>query len=82
MVFFVLNLFIWGQKSSGGYLSSFALGPLGLGFCWQSVNSHSGAVPFTTMFAILVLWFGISASSPVTAEICDCGAGEVLDHRS
>merc|ERR1712113_1076516 len=34
-VFFVLNLFIWGQKSSG-------------------------AVPFTTMFALLVLWFGIS----------------------
>merc|ERR1719162_2571089 len=35
MIFFVLNLFIWGQKSSG-------------------------AVPFTTMFALLVLWFGIS----------------------
>jgi transmembrane 9 superfamily protein 2/4 len=35
IVFFVLNLFIWGQKSSG-------------------------AVPFTTMFALLVLWFGIS----------------------
>lgn len=34
-VFFVLDLFIWGQKSSG-------------------------AVPFTTMFAVLVLWFGIS----------------------
>jgi transmembrane 9 superfamily protein 2/4 len=34
-VFFVLDLFIWGQKSSG-------------------------AVPFTTMFALLVLWFGIS----------------------
>merc|ERR1719324_229806 len=34
-VFFILNLFIWGQKSSG-------------------------AVPFTTMFALLVLWFGIS----------------------
>merc|ERR1711935_576730 len=34
-VFFVLNLLIWGQKSSG-------------------------AVPFTTMFALLVLWFGIS----------------------
>mmetsp|Transcript_100178 Transcript_100178/g.188759 ORF Transcript_100178/g.188759 Transcript_100178/m.188759 type:complete len:635 (+) Transcript_100178:60-1964(+) len=34
-VFFVLNLFIWGQKSSG-------------------------AVPFTTMFAVLILWFGIS----------------------
>jgi len=34
-VFFVLNLFIWGQKSSG-------------------------AVPFVTMFAVLVLWFGIS----------------------
>ncbi|CAJ1335546.1 unnamed protein product [Effrenium voratum] len=34
-VFFVLNLFIWGQKSSG-------------------------AVPFSYMFAILVLWFGIS----------------------
>merc|ERR1719433_2446320 len=34
-VFFVLNLFIWGQKSSG-------------------------AVPFTTMFLLLVLWFGIS----------------------
>jgi len=34
-VFFVLNLFIWGQKSSG-------------------------AVPFTTMFALLCLWFGIS----------------------
>merc|ERR1719174_3542554 len=33
--FFVLNLFIWGEKSSG-------------------------AVPFVTMFAILVLWFGIS----------------------
>lgn len=35
LVFFILNLFIWGQKSSG-------------------------AVPFTTMFALLVLWFGIS----------------------
>merc|ERR1711990_95140 len=34
-VFFVLNLLIWGQQSSG-------------------------AVPFTTMFALLVLWFGIS----------------------
>merc|ERR1719456_1336198 len=34
-VFFLLNLLIWGEKSSG-------------------------AVPFTTMFAILVLWFGIS----------------------
>jgi len=33
--FFVLNLFIWGQRSSG-------------------------AVPFSTMFAVLVLWFGIS----------------------
>merc|ERR1719215_1606650 len=35
LIFFVLNLFIWGQRSSG-------------------------AVPFTTMFAVLVLWFGIS----------------------
>jgi len=35
LVFFILNLLIWGQKSSG-------------------------AVPFTTMFALLVLWFGIS----------------------
>merc|ERR1719316_489065 len=35
LIFFVLNLFIWGEKSSG-------------------------AVPFTTMFAILTLWFGIS----------------------
>mmetsp|Transcript_12536 Transcript_12536/g.36513 ORF Transcript_12536/g.36513 Transcript_12536/m.36513 type:complete len:623 (+) Transcript_12536:65-1933(+) len=35
LIFFVLNLFIWGTKSSG-------------------------AVPFTTMFALLVLWFGIS----------------------
>eukprot|EP00406_Dinophysis_acuminata_P043499 CAMPEP_0179311090 /NCGR_PEP_ID=MMETSP0797-20121207/52504_1 /TAXON_ID=47934 /ORGANISM="Dinophysis acuminata, Strain DAEP01" /LENGTH=647 /DNA_ID=CAMNT_0021020847 /DNA_START=67 /DNA_END=2008 /DNA_ORIENTATION=- len=34
-VFFILNLFIWGSKSSG-------------------------AVPFSTMFALLVLWFGIS----------------------
>mmetsp|Transcript_11630 Transcript_11630/g.19074 ORF Transcript_11630/g.19074 Transcript_11630/m.19074 type:complete len:621 (-) Transcript_11630:107-1969(-) len=34
-IFFVLNLFIWGQKSTG-------------------------AVPFTTMFAIVILWFGIS----------------------
>jgi len=34
-IFFVLNLLIWGEKSSG-------------------------AVPFTTMFALLVLWFGIS----------------------
>lgn len=34
-VFFVLNLFIWGEHSSG-------------------------AVPFTTMFAVLLLWFGIS----------------------
>jgi len=34
-VFFVMNLMIWGEKSSG-------------------------AVPFTTMFAIVVLWFGIS----------------------
>merc|ERR1719247_2726372 len=34
-VFFILNLLIWGQKSSG-------------------------AAPFTTLFAILVLWFGIS----------------------
>jgi len=35
VIFFVLNLFIWGTRSSG-------------------------AVPFTTMFALLVLWFGIS----------------------
>merc|ERR1719230_699579 len=35
VIFFVLNLCIWGEKSSG-------------------------AVPFTTMFALLVLWFGIS----------------------
>merc|ERR1712007_60535 len=35
VIFFFLNLLIWGQKSSG-------------------------AVPFTTMFALLVLWFGIS----------------------
>jgi len=35
IVFFILNLFIWEQKSSG-------------------------AVPFITMFAVLVLWFGIS----------------------
>jgi transmembrane 9 superfamily member 2/4 len=35
LIFFILNLFIWGQKSSG-------------------------AVPFGTMFALLVLWFGIS----------------------
>merc|ERR1719333_1111569 len=35
MIFFVLNLFIWGQKSSG-------------------------AVPFTTMVAMICLWFGIS----------------------
>merc|ERR1719254_75895 len=34
-IFFVLNLFIWGQKSSG-------------------------AVPFTTMLALMALWFGIS----------------------
>jgi transmembrane 9 superfamily protein 2/4 len=34
-VFFILNLFLWGEKSSG-------------------------AVPFGTMFALLVLWFGIS----------------------
>eukprot|EP00927_Polykrikos_kofoidii_P055467 TRINITY_DN49717_c0_g1_i1.p1 TRINITY_DN49717_c0_g1~~TRINITY_DN49717_c0_g1_i1.p1 ORF type:complete len:653 (-),score=106.61 TRINITY_DN49717_c0_g1_i1:194-2083(-) len=34
-IFFVLNLFIWGTRSSG-------------------------AVPFTTMFALLILWFGIS----------------------
>merc|ERR1739848_368415 len=35
LVFFVLDMMIWGQRSLG-------------------------AVPFTTMFAILVLWFGIS----------------------
>merc|ERR1712057_97234 len=34
-IFFTLDMFIWGQKSSG-------------------------AVPFATMFALLVLWFGIS----------------------
>lgn len=34
-LFFVLNLMIWGQKSSG-------------------------AVPFTTMFVLLMLWFGVS----------------------
>merc|ERR1712087_1037574 len=35
LLFFVLNCFVWGEKSSG-------------------------AVPFGTMFALLVLWFGIS----------------------
>jgi len=35
LLFFFLNLFIWGAKSSG-------------------------AVPFASMFALLVLWFGIS----------------------
>jgi transmembrane 9 superfamily protein 2/4 len=34
-VFFILNFFIWGEKSAG-------------------------AVPFTTMFAILLLWFCVS----------------------
>ena len=34
-IFLILNLFIWGQKSSG-------------------------AVPFTTLLAVLCLWFGIS----------------------
>jgi hypothetical protein len=34
-IFFVLNMFIWGQKSSG-------------------------AVPFGTLFALLVMWLGIS----------------------
>jgi transmembrane 9 superfamily protein 2/4 len=34
-IFFVLNLLVWGKKSSG-------------------------AVPFTTLFAVLCLWFGIS----------------------
>jgi len=34
-IFFLLNLAIWGQKSSG-------------------------AVPFSTLFAVLVLWFGVS----------------------
>eukprot|EP00930_Biecheleria_cincta_P087280 TRINITY_DN7652_c0_g1_i1.p1 TRINITY_DN7652_c0_g1~~TRINITY_DN7652_c0_g1_i1.p1 ORF type:complete len:617 (-),score=110.00 TRINITY_DN7652_c0_g1_i1:77-1927(-) len=34
-IFFLLNLCIWGEASSG-------------------------AVPFTTMFALLVLWFGVS----------------------
>jgi len=34
-IFFVLNLCVWGKKSSG-------------------------AVPFATMFALLVLWFGVS----------------------
>lgn len=34
-IFFVLNMLIWGQRSSG-------------------------AVPFTTMFALVLLWFGIS----------------------
>eukprot|EP00913_Durusdinium_trenchii_P020920 g19656.t1 len=34
-IFFLLNLCIWGEKSSG-------------------------AVAFTTLFAILVLWFGVS----------------------
>jgi len=35
VIFFCLDLFVWGTESSG-------------------------AVPFTTMFALLVLWFGIS----------------------
>merc|ERR1712159_148673 len=35
-VFFVLNLMIWGQKSSG-------------------------AVPFGTLFALLLMWFGLSS---------------------
>ncbi|KAG0453817.1 hypothetical protein HPP92_025121 [Vanilla planifolia] len=35
VIFFVLNVLIWGEKSSG-------------------------AVPFTTMFALVLLWFGIS----------------------
>merc|ERR1719229_1638925 len=35
VIFFILNLFIWGQKSSGAF-------------------------PFSTMFALLVLWFGVS----------------------
>ena len=34
-IFFVLNLFVWGEKSSG-------------------------AVPFTTLLALLILWFGVS----------------------
>jgi len=36
-IFFVLNMLVWGQKSSG-------------------------AVPWTTLFALCFLWFGISVS--------------------
>merc|ERR1740117_1171416 len=35
IIFFILNLFIWGEKSSG-------------------------AVPFVTLFALVILWFGVS----------------------
>ena len=40
----MLNLFIWGEKSSG-------------------------AVPFGTMFALLVLWFGISVPLAVAGSL-------------
>lgn len=45
VVFFVLNLMIWGEKSSG-------------------------AVPFVTLFTILVLWFGISVPLVFLGSYC------------
>jgi len=44
-IFFILNLFIWGEQSAG-------------------------AVPFTTLFALLVLWFGISLPLVFLGAVC------------
>mmetsp|Transcript_38939 Transcript_38939/g.70265 ORF Transcript_38939/g.70265 Transcript_38939/m.70265 type:complete len:650 (+) Transcript_38939:63-2012(+) len=44
-IFFLLNLFIWGEESSG-------------------------AVPFPTLFALLVLWFGISLPLVFLGAVC------------
>jgi hypothetical protein len=43
-----------------------------MGLCFEDV---AGAVPFTTMFALLVLWFGISVRQPGhawTTSKCRC----------
>jgi len=44
-IFFILNLFVWGEKSTG-------------------------AVPFSTLVALLVLWFGISVPLVYLGSYC------------
>lgn len=62
---FFLNFFIWGEHSSGAVREAYTAGLTVGGWRSDGVSNpvlcvFPAQVPFTTMLALLCMWFGIS----------------------